>query len=112
MSQLLGPMAQNERGWELIREARLLLSRVWEEQRGSLAGARIKYGTVLGLAQDREDVAERKKRKSLFDATAGHPYVTASEVQTSRTRRRRKMRGCWYCTDKSRRGEKNKAQGR
>lgn len=73
-------------------------------------GGRIKYGTVLGLAQDREDVAERKKGKSLFDATAGHPYVTASEVQTSRARRR-KRRGC-YRTDKSRRGEKNKAQGR
>lgn len=109
MSQLLGPMAQNERGWELIREARLLLSRVREEQRVQAVwpGRRIKSMAQCWVG------AHKREGKSLFDATAGHPYVTASEVQTSRARRRKKGRGNgYYSTDKSRRGEKNKAQGR
>lgn len=45
--------------------------------------------------------AHKREGKSLFDATAGHPYVTASEVQTSRARRRKKGRGNgYYSTDK------------
>lgn len=64
-----------------LSEARLLLSRACEEQaRQFWPGQRVKYGTVLGQTQDREEVAE--KEKSLFCATAGHLYVTASEVQT------------------------------
>jgi hypothetical protein len=60
VSRLLGPMAQNERGWGGLSEAQSLLSRACEEQqqRDSLAKRKIKYGTVLGMAHDREEVAE------------------------------------------------------
>lgn len=63
MSQLLGPMAQNERGWELIREARLVLEEQQRRRRGSLAGGRISTGTVLGSGtQDGEEVAEGEEK--------------------------------------------------